>query len=245
MGSEKSYVVDTETLSETKNNSRKPELPGLLGNAFLEIENQVISLHAEWGIYHQLFEKEEDWSLLVQSSYFAWPILHDSLVERCILHVTRLTDPAASLNSNEKTNLSFAYLIRLLTVGHDDELCSELQRDLDSLKAQIEPLKHLRDKVLAHADESVAFGRKAYPMVSISKIHSLLPRVSDFCQKVRMHFGLVHFHYDWCVGAWAGGIIASFRKLERFEELRDRIHRGESLDVYQLRQAIMKAGRAH
>ena len=179
----------------------------------------------------------------MQSSSYGWPVLHDALVERFILRITRLSDPAESLKSKEKTNLSFTYLIGLLEDGRHAGWLEELKADLDSFKVQIGPLKDLRDKVLAHTDEAIAMRKRQYPVVSISTMNKLIPRISDFCQKVRTHFDLVHFHYDWCVGAWVGGITASFRKLERFEEICDRVHNGEPLDVYQLRQAILKAGR--
>jgi hypothetical protein len=198
-------------------------------------------LHAEWGIYAQLIENDDDWNLLVQTSRFAWPVLHDALIERCILRVTRLADPAES--GKDKHNLSFAFLIHTLKSQSHDQLCDELHNALSDLKESVERLIDLRHKVLAHSDLDVSLRNKEYPLVSINMIKELLPKIREFCQKVRTHFGLVHFHYDWCVGAWAGGIVDKLQKLQRFEALRGRVRKGEQLDVYELRRAIMTAGR--
>ncbi|MEX2317339.1 MAG: hypothetical protein WD669_09325 [Pirellulales bacterium] len=222
---------------------REPELPGELGKVFVEIENQVIALHAEWGVWRQLFEHEGDWRLLVQTSAYGWPVLHDALVERCILRMARLTDRAATHNSPEKQNLSFAYLRSVLKSEGHDELSRLLTMKLDEMKDLAHPLIALRHKVLAHADLEVSLGKREYPNVTINRISDLVPRVADFCQAIRVHCGLVHFYYDWCVGAWARGIVDSLQKLQRFNELRDRIRNMEVLDVYQLRQAVLEAGR--
>jgi hypothetical protein len=230
------------TVSETMAaKGREPELPNPLGEVFLEIENQVVALHAEWGIYAQLFEKDEDWNLLVQTSRFAWPVLHDALIERCILRITRLTDPAKS--GKDKLNLSFAYLIHILKSESHDRLCGQLDTTLGDLKQQLKPLVDLRHKVLAHSDLSVSLKKGEYPLVSINMINELLLRIRDFCQKVRDHFALGNYDYDWCVDAWARGIVEHLQTLQRFETLRDRVHDGEPLDVYELRRAIMAAGR--
>jgi hypothetical protein len=234
-------VADTQL--ETDKHTREPELPGLLGEVFLEIENEVIALHAEWGVYRRLFEKEEDWKLLAESSAYGWPILHDALVERCILRISRLTDPALSQQSTDKENLSFAYLVRLLQQERHDELCEALEPQLGAMKEGLKPLIELRNKALAHSDMSVGLEKKHCPVVSVNMINGLLPRIADLCQNIRSHFGLAHFHYDMCIGAWAGEIVADARRLRRFDELYERVCDAEPLDVYQLRRAIMDAGR--
>lgn len=210
---------------------------------FNVVQNQVVKLHAEWGGYQQLFGDENDWELLVQYSRFAWPILHDALVERCVLLIARLTDKPFSSGSKDKPNLSIAQLIRILRGEGHGGLCDQLDVSLKQIREESEPLVSLRHKVLAHSDLHVTRGEREYPKVSVQLIGSLIPRIAGICQTVRTHFDAGHFHYDWCVGAWAKGIIQSLQRLQQYEELRDRIRRGEPLDVYDLRQALLTVGR--
>jgi len=210
-------------------------LPGKLGEIFLDIENQVIALNAEWHIYQQLFENEEDWQLLVQSSAYGWAVLHDALVERCIFRITRLID-------RDKRTVSIPNLIRIARKEGVCDLGKALDADVDALKKGAKKLKKLRNNVLAHHNYDVAIGRRAYPIVSMAMIKSLIGRITDLCQSFRRRFGLDHFAYDMLVGAWADGITASFRRLQRFEELRKQVRRGE-LSNHELRQAILNMGR--
>ena len=227
----------------SESDGRKPELPGQTGEVFLAVENEVIRSHAEWGIQQQLFEKDDDWDLLVRSSAFAWPILHDALVERCILRIARLTDRAATGSSKGNQNLSFERLVRVLaTEGHDD-LQRKLQADLVELRQFVEPLTSLRHKVLAHSDVDTLLGKRNYPQVSINRVNQILPRIAAMCNTARANFKLPHFHYDWCFGAWAGGILDDLRRLQRFDAIWDCVRKMEDLNVYELRRAILQVRR--
>jgi hypothetical protein len=229
--------LSSDTLeSESDGKPRTQELPGDLGKVFLAIENQVISLNAEWNAYEQLFAAEDDWRMLVRSSPFGWTLIHDAIVERCILRITRIVESG-------KRRMTFIHVIEILKSLQHNDLVKSLHVQLVSIKAKVVPLKELRDKVLAHSDRGVGTGEVSYPVVSLGMIRDLMPEIAQFCQSVRSHFGLSPFAYDWCLGAWAGGIVEDQRMIQQFRDLKRRLVRGELASEGNLPREVLGIGR--
>lgn len=158
------------------------------GELFYELLTNVAHLHLNWKNYRSLFDTSpERIELLnwVASSFFG--LLDGILRHDVVLAIARLTDPPKSAG---KDNASLARLIDMLKPFIDVALFNELQLKLKDLQIYCEPIRQLRNRLLAHDDLATALQYHADPLHGISRayIEGILERIRELCGDIEERF---------------------------------------------------------
>jgi AbiU2 len=128
-----------------------PELPEDVRGIYMDLCQDVASLHAKWGLYLDLFSTAEATTLLSQIAPGTFQIVEESLRTDILMLICRLSDPPQSCG---KDNLSMAVLARQFAYV---EGLGEL---VTRLREECEPVRLYRDKRIAHNDLRSALNPK-------------------------------------------------------------------------------------
>jgi len=151
------------------------------------LQQDVISLHSDWKIFLQLYgQSEERVELLAEVAPHFFATVQEALVHNIYLGVTRLTDPA-SQGSNK--NLSLYRLAQLVEENGDSELAARLQRRLEDLSLNVDPLRVFRNWRLAHNDLPIALGEKELPVIHRSQVEQVLAGIRGLMNEVSGFYG--------------------------------------------------------
>ena len=158
------------------------------GELFHELLTNVAHLHLNWKNYRSLFgTSPERIDLLkwVASTFFG--LLDGILLHDVVLAIARLTDLPRTAG---KDNASFGRLLEMLTPHIDADLTDELRSELDDLQAHREPIRQMRNRLLAHDDLATALRYHPDPLPGISRayIEEILERVRSFLGNIEEHF---------------------------------------------------------
>jgi hypothetical protein len=124
-----------------------------VGITYYYLWQEIAIIYLKWEEYNVLYgTKPSRIKLLNNTAPKFFKLVHDTLWENIILHITRLIDPA---KSSGKMNLS---LQRLSKITSDSELSNEIKKMCgDAIKAG-KSCKDLRNKIIAHRDLNTALG---------------------------------------------------------------------------------------
>ena len=185
-----------------------------LGEVYATLWQELALLCRNWNEYVELFgTKSSRVELLNRAAGSFFRLVQDALWEQTLLHIARLTDPAASVG---KSNLSIR---RLLDCIDDDAIRSFVARKVD---AALEAAKFCRDwsnRRIAHRDLDVALKRNAKPLASASreKVRNALDRLADVLNAVSHKYLDSETHI---LGSWyPGGAISLLHLLDSGADL--------------------------
>src|SRR5262249_53865715 len=143
------------------------QLPEDIRGVFLDLCQDVASLHAKWQLYLDLFHNKEDTAILSDLARGSFQLIEEALRSDMIMAICRLSDPVRSCG---KDNLSIAVLEpRFGSVPGFDTL---LQQFLDECK----PVQQYRNKRVGHNDLDTALNPRDNPLPGIgrSKVEAIL-----------------------------------------------------------------------
>jgi len=158
------------------------------GELFYKLWNSVAHLHLNWKNYRSLFGTSPDRVELlnwVASSFFG--LLDGILRHNIVLTIARLTDPPRSAG---KDNASLARLVDMLTPFTEPVLVDELRSELEDLQAHCEPLRQIRNRLLAHDDLATALQYHPDPLPGISRAY-----IEGILEKIRKLLGDIEEHF--------------------------------------------------
>lgn len=218
-----SFFVENET---------KPQVlePETLGYAFVRMHDEVCRLSAVWSVFGQLFDgTAENVALWNRAGGGAAQDIHDSMVEKVLMHLARLTD-------KDTRTLSITYLIDNLEAQFDDEFRADLRDRLAKIKSSLESIKVHRDKRLAHLDRDSTLGDFTLPSINGSHVDQALVQIHELFQQLWLtHLGC-EFGYDSIVTTGNGDqLLACLRLGLRFHELQNLARLGKISDAEMFR----------
>jgi hypothetical protein len=196
--------------------------PGV-GELFYEISTSVAHLHLNWKNYRSLFGMSPQRIELLNwaaSSFFG--LLDGILLHDIVLAIARLMDPPRSFGHD---NASLARLIDALGPKASPALVGSLQEKLEDLQTLCQPIRDIRNRVLAHEDLATALNYHPDPLPGISRayIEGVLERIRTFLNEPEENFrGLTTRYEDpWSL---AGGeaLIRALESAREHEECRER-----------------------
>jgi len=193
------------------------------GELFHELWTNVAHLHLNWKNYRSLFgtspERIEllDWTA---SSFFG--LLDGILRHDVVLAIARLTDPPRSAG---KDNASLARLIDMLTPFIDAALVDELRSELKDLQAYCEPVRQLRNRLLAHDDLATALQYHPDPLPGISRayIEGVLEKLRKLLGDIEEHFRGSRTSHQYVISSNDGeSLIFALESAREHEKCRQR-----------------------
>lgn len=170
--------------------------PSGTGELAHELWRIIANLHLNWKNYRALFgtspERIEvlNWAA---SSFFR--LLDGILRHNVMLAIARLTDPAKSRGHD---NTSIEKLIELLKPSADPEFLKVWNQKLAALKTYREPLRKIRNRLLAHDDLATSLRYHAEPLPGISRayIEGALEQIRDLFGDIEEKFRGSRTHHE-------------------------------------------------
>lgn len=178
-----------------------------VGSIYSQLWQELVWLYRTWAEYVALFGTKESRVALLNNVAPAFTrIVQDSLWERVILHLARLTDPPKSMG---KPNLSVRALEDAVT---NSELKAKVSAAVREALLASEFCRDWRNRHLAHRDLDLALKRGAEPLKSASllKVNEALIGLSDVLNVLTRHYfdSTTFFGIDLRVGGFPGGAIS-------------------------------------
>lgn len=162
---------------------------------FKSLKHCAVVLWIDWTLYQQLFGSEERVALLNDSGGHLFHVLQQSMLDRFLLGLTRLTDPA---KMGKNANLSLAALVE--EVDHQPELQDRLAHQLGLLDKSVAALREHRNKRVAHADlAALTDPEAALQGYKITDIEGALNQVAEFLNSYELQSNDSQTAYDQCI----------------------------------------------
>jgi HEPN superfamily AbiU2-like protein len=139
------------------------EIPIEIEEIYTPLYHQVCHLHAQWGIYCQLYASgKEVINLLNSSSAGFFHVCQDVLASQILLTISRLTDPKETrIGKNVRENLTLERLSSSVDQVRFTKLGDEVKKRFSEAKEKCRFAREVRNKLLAHSDLSTSLHGRA------------------------------------------------------------------------------------
>ena len=148
--------------------------------------DELVMLHDAWAQYSYLFnESQERIELLNACARWFFGTTQRLLMREVILGVSRLTDPP---KTGKHANLVLESLLDDPTIDKYVGLRKDIDKAIKQIKVDAAPIRHHRDKYIAHLDERTAVEATTNPLPGLKK--GLIRQIIDDMGRVyNMHGG--------------------------------------------------------
>ena len=181
-----------------------------LGAQYSALWQELLQLHVNWKEYVELFgTKPERIALLNRAAGSFFRMLQDELFETALLHIARITDPAASPGGKE--NLTIQNLPALI----DDQITkAKVQGLVDVAVKEGVFCRDWRNRRIAHRDLTLALEEQSaqpQPLANASRkqVSDTLKALADVMNAVAQHYLGSTTLYDFG-GRLTGASVACF-----------------------------------
>lgn len=166
-----------------------------ISKLFISLKHCAVVLWTDWLLYQQLFSSEARVTILNNSGGHLFHVIQHSMLDRLLLGLSRLTDPA---ETNKQANLS---LVRLLDeLDQDQELQDRLSKLLDLLSESVSTIREHRNKRIAHADlVALTEPEKALQGYQIDDVERALRLIAEFLNAYELLLNNSQTVYDQCI----------------------------------------------
>lgn len=162
---------------------------------FKSLKHCAVVLWTDWLLYQQLFGSKARIALLNDSGGHLFHVLQHSMLDRFLLGLSRLTDPA---KTGKHANLSLAALVE--EVDQQPELQDRLSLQLELLHESVAAMRVHRNKRVAHADlAALTDPEAALQGYKIDDVESALNRVAEFLNSYELESNESQTTYAQCI----------------------------------------------
>lgn len=149
----------------------------------------------DWKLYQQLFDSEARVALLNNSGGHLFHVLQQSMLDRFLLGLSRLTDLA---KTGKHANLSLAALVE--EADRQPALQDRLAHQLGLLDKSVAVIREHRNKRVAHGDlATLTDPESALQGYKIADIESARNQVAEFLNSYELQFNDSQTAYDQCI----------------------------------------------
>jgi hypothetical protein len=185
--------------------------------------DEVVSLHAYWIAFEQLFGKSQArHDLLYASAGHLFLIIEDALGTDVQLTLAKLSDPAAL---GRHHNATLRRLFDEVACLGNDPLTQSSQGYLNAFETACQPIRDRRNRLIAHSDLSTVLkdGRRAsLPEPTVQEIEAALEPLRDFMNAIERAFCGVETAYEFFISREDGDDLALLLKMaHRYMKLRE------------------------
>lgn len=167
-----------------------------LSKLFISLKHCVVALWTDWLLYQQLFGSEARVSLLNDSGGHLFHVIQHSMLDRLLLGLSRLTDPAE--NKKKQANLSLVRLVDELQ--QHPELRDRMSQLLSQICESVSVIREHRNKRIAHADlASLTEPEKALQGYQIDDVERALKQVAELLNAYELQHNHSQTIYDQCI----------------------------------------------
>jgi len=197
--------------------------PKEAGKLFYELLGSVTFLHINWKNYRSLFgTSEARTDLLNHFAPLFFGLLEGILRHDIMLAIARLTDHA---KYGKYRNASFEYLLNILEPTLTKPLSEKWQSELDRLKDFCEPIRKIRDRLIAHydLDTVLQYNSDSLPGTSRAYIEEVLEKIREFLGNIEEHFRGKRTAHNYIFSTIdAESLISALEKAQEYEKIKQR-----------------------
>ncbi|MCK5053552.1 MAG: hypothetical protein KAR65_04705 [Anaerolineales bacterium] len=160
-------------------------MPADVADLYIPIHKDVLSHHAKWKIFRQLYaESEERIELLDNAAGSVFRYLQDLLFYDALLTFSILTEPS--------DRVSLRRLVEVLKKHVEPAFYEEVVADLDEIVEMCSDFITWRNKRIAHKDLGFFVGEslKKLPPVNRKMIEDANEKIGEMLNKIRTKFGV-------------------------------------------------------
>ena len=179
-----------------------------------EVRQQMITLHAIWKIYRQLYETSEARVKLLNRAIpsFGW-LMQRVLADAIILAICRLCEQGKPVTIPK-------LVASLKTIARPEE-SKEMREQLKAINATIAPLKEHRDKRICHNTQLIGQKpEKNLPAVTRKAMRKSIAEMVNLMGDIHQWFLDYDSHYDPSMLGDGDALIYALQRAERWHELR-------------------------
>ena len=177
-----------------------------LGKVYSALWQEVAVLHFDWREYCELFgTKAARIDLMNQAAPHFFRLIQDRRWETTLLHLARLTDPAASPGKGDRKNLSIKALPDLLS---DAKLKHEVTGLIEEVDKLTEFARDWRNRYIGHRDLNLALQQATISLADPSRqdVKNALAAIAATLNALEAHYHHSYTAYDF--GGPIGGAVS-------------------------------------
>ena len=154
---------------------------------FNELWEDVVWLNGKWNIVNQLFYSDPcNIELLNRKAFSFFRVIKRTLLDDILLSICRIIDPDVSFKGDE--NCSLNNLIATLDEEEDKLIIEKLNNLIKDSEKNIQTIKKIRDKKLAHKDLKIALSNNEESQLSINQIRDVIQIITKFMNSYQSNF---------------------------------------------------------
>jgi len=171
-------------------------LPEEIRELFKSRWQEVVRLHVRWIMLRQLFDgSSENARILKHTGSFFFVTVRATFFDSIVLAIARLTDRS---RTGGRENASLAMLSERVRELRNDPLAESLDKILSEIETLAQPLRGLRNRVLAHSDLATALKNEPDPGIAATTLDQILEKIRRFMNLIEGHYSKSKSHtfYD-------------------------------------------------
>lgn len=164
-----------------------------MAKLWVVLHDETVEVHAQWNTFEDLFMGSQgQLDLMNRSAAVFFMVVQNSLARNIQLTICKLADPAGQ---SKKQNASAEQLLEQ-ALGTSRGLEPTPQPLCEKYITASEPLRPVRNKVIAHFDLHTATGFVQPPAeMTIGEVRAALEALAGFMNAVGRHFGEAQTNY--------------------------------------------------
>ena len=200
--------------------TEREHMPASFDDVYSHLEKSVARIHGNWKFLIELFGTDDALKLFNDTDPVAAAFIHNAIVEKTVLDIAKLRDPATSGNFE---NLSFRSAVAKLKQEYTDADTTTIDNELDQFLTDTEPFRDLRNKQIAHSDSATLLD----PASAVAGIpRTDIENVISQTESIMNHIGIVSgkSHVIYSATAISGGgtsLSGALRYADRYFEISD------------------------
>lgn len=162
-------------------------IPTEIAEIWTIINDETVMVHAYWLTFMELFGgPQEQADLLEESAPFFFNVIQDALATDIQLTLSKLSDPAMTF---KKENATVHHLLNEVEKLNVPELMAKLPPLYKTFSEACQPVRELRNKVIAHIDREIALRKaSAPPTATVGQIREALEALSALMNAIEAYF---------------------------------------------------------
>ena len=189
-------------------------------NVYEHLKSSVVRTHGNWKLLVLLFGEQNSLDLFNDTDPVAATSIHNALVEKAVLDIAKLRDPATS---GSYENLSLRNLISKLKAERTELDFTTVDCEIDTFLTATEPFVTLRNKTIAHSDSVTLLSpTSTIAGISRSDIDSVMSQTESIMNNVEQLTGRAKVHYsDTIMSGGGSSLVASLQHAKLFLDIND------------------------
>ena len=170
-------------------------IPPQIEEIWNHINHETIMVHAYWITFMDLYGgPKEQREILDESAGFLFSVIQDALATDIQLTLSRLSDPATTFKNS---NATVHHLLNEVEKLNISALTDQLKALYRRFYQACDPVRELRNKVIAHSDRQIALRKTtAPPAATVGQIKAALKALADFMNAIEICFNDSETAYD-------------------------------------------------